>query len=435
MPDTDHTRSQRPHAGRHVWIVNHYAAGPNVPAGTRHYSLARQLQARGHQVTIFAAGFDHGSHRQRFSWGRSLARRQRVDGVQFVWLRTIPYQGNSARRVLNMLSFMVLFLMAQVGEARPDVVIGSTVHPFAAFGAWFAARTRGVPFVFEIRDLWPQTLVDLGALRIGSPLERGLRSLEVFLVRHATAVITLLPGIRDYLRGQGLPDDRVVYLPNGADLEHFAEGADRQELVPAAADVLAAVDRLRGEGRFIVGYVGALGRVNRAELLVEAATLAEERAPRRIGLVVVGGGPERPVVEATAQGQPGVAVLASIPKTNVPRILRSFDAAVVHTTWTPVYRYGVSFNKLFEYMAAERPVVFACECAYDPVEASAAGVTIRPDDPEALASAFLRLADTPPADLQRMGAAGLDYVRRGHDFDVLGETLTAVVEGRLPQAT
>ncbi len=426
-------RHRREPGRRRVWIVNHYAAGPNVPAGTRHYSLARQLQARGHSVTIFAAGFAHGGHHERVSWGRSLVRRQSVEGVPFVWLRTIPYQGNTGRRVLNMLSFTLLFVVAQWGEASPDMVIGSTVHPFAAFGAWLAARMRGVPFVFEIRDLWPQTLVDLGAMRVGSLPERGLRWLEAFLVCRATAVITLLPGISDYLRGQGLPDDRVVYLPNGADLEHFAPGGVRPELTPASADVLKAVDRLRGEGRFVIGYVGALGRVNRAELLLEAAGVAEERAPGRIGLVVVGDGPERPVVEAAAYGRPGVAILASISKAQVPRVLRSLDAAVVHTTWTPVYRYGVSFNKLFEYMAAERPVVFACECAYDPVEASGAGVTIAPDDPKALASAFLRLAEMPPADLERMGASGLDYVRRGHDFDRLGQTLAAVVEGRLPK--
>jgi glycosyltransferase involved in cell wall biosynthesis len=423
---------ERTTGGRHVWIVNHYAVGPDMPSGTRHYSLARQLVARGHRVTIFAASFDHASGRERFRWGRALARRQNVDGVQFVWLRTIPYQGNTIRRQFNMLSFLLMFLLAQVGEARPDVVIGSTVHPFAAFGGWLVARVRGVPFVFEIRDLWPQTLVDLGALRVGSPFERGLRLLEAFLVRRATAVITLLPGIRDYLQAQGLPDAHVVYLPNGADLGTFAPGAVLPDPAPAAADVLTTIDRLRGEGRFVLGYVGALGRVNRADLLVEAAAIAEEQAPGRIGMLVVGDGPERASVAAGAEGRAGVAVMAPIGKTQVPRVLRALDATVVHTTWTPVYRYGVSFNKLYEYMAAERPVVFACETAYDPVEASGAGVTIRPDDAAALAAAFLRLADLPSGTREAMGAAGRAYVAREHDYDRLGETLAAVVEGRLP---
>jgi glycosyltransferase involved in cell wall biosynthesis len=416
---------------RHVWIVNHYAVGPDMPSGTRHYNLARQLIARGHRVTIFAASFDHASGRDRLAWGRALARRERIDGVQFVWLRTVPYHGNTVWRQANMLSFLLLFLLAQVGEARPDVVIGSTVHPFAAFGGWLAARARGVPFVFEIRDLWPQTLVDLGALRVGSPLERGLRRLEAFLVRRAVAVIALLPGIGDYLRAQGLPADHVVYLPNGADLDVFAATSALPEPTAAAEDVLAAIDRLRAEGRFVFGYVGAFGRVNRTDLVVQAAALAEAADPGHIGLVLVGDGPERPDAEAAAAGQTGVAVLRPVPKSQVPRILRALDATVVHTTRTPVYRYGVSFNKLFEYMAAERPVVFACETAYDPVEASGAGVTIPPDDAGELAAAFARMAAMPPEVRSAMGAAAMDYVRREHDYDGLGDTLAAVVEGRL----
>lgn len=178
--------------GRNVWIVNHYAAAPDVPAGTRHYDLGRVLVARGHRVTIFAAGRSHLTGREIRVTGRRLTRREWLDGVQFVWLRTSPYHGNTWRRQLNMLSFVVVFLVVQTRSLRPDVVIGSTVHPFAAFAAWLAARLRGATFVFEIRDLWPQTLIDLGAMRPGSPGERLLRTLESFLVRRAAAVVTLL---------------------------------------------------------------------------------------------------------------------------------------------------------------------------------------------------------------------------------------------------
>jgi glycosyltransferase involved in cell wall biosynthesis len=118
----------------------------------------------------------------------------------------------------------------------------------------------------------------------------------------------------------------------------------------------------------------------------------------------------------------------------VPTILRALDAAVVHTTWTPVYRYGISFNKLFEYLAAGRPVVFACDSAYDPVQSTGAGVTIRPDDAELLAAAFLELAATTPAARAAMGEAGRAYVDREHNFEHLGETLDGVVRGRLPRS-
>ncbi len=403
---------------RHVWIVNHHAGHPGHAAGTRHFTLASHLVRRGHRVTIFAAGRGHHTGIDRTLRSRDLYRVEVVDGVRFVWLRTTPYHGNDWRRQVNMLSFLVVFLVVQVRERRPHVVIGSTVHPFAAFGGWLASRLRRARFVFEVRDLWPQTLVDLGALRVGSPGERVLRALEAFLVRRASTVITLLPGMRDYLDEQSLPTDHLVYIPNGADLATFTAAEEPGEVPEAVTACLDAVHRFRSEGRFVIGYLGAFGRVNRADLIAEAASIAETRLPGRVGVVLVGEGPERPAVERAAAGAPA-AVLMPIPRQAVPLVLRELDATVVHTTYTPVYRYGISFNKLFEYMAAARPVVFACDTAFDPVRAAGAGITVDPDDAGRMADAFMALAGTPTAELASMGAAGRAFVAREHDTRTL----------------
>ena len=421
-----------PGGGQRVWIVNHYASTPEDPSGTRHYALARQLVARGHAVTIFAANSGHNGGRERRLPSRSLYRVEWFDQVQFVWLKTIPYRGNTWRRQLNMLSFLAVFLVVQTRRRTPRTIVGSTVHPFAAFGGWLAAKHRGARFIFEIRDLWPQTLVDLGAMRVGSPGERLLRTLEAFLVRRASAVITLLPGIKDYLTERGLPAEHVVYIPNGADLPMFAECAPTGDEPGAVTGTLREIARLRADRRFVVGYLGAFGRVNRVDVIVQAAAVAERRDPGRVGVVLVGEGPERLGAEHLAAASPAVRFGPAVPKRFVPTILRALDATVVHTTRTSVYRYGISFNKLFEYMAAERPVVFACESAYDPVQATGAGLTVPPDDPERLADAFLELAGATPEARAAMGSAGRSYVAREHNFERLGETLNAVVEGRLP---
>ena len=354
--------------------------------------------------------------------------------MRFVWLRTTPYRGNDWRRQVNMLSFLAVFIVVQARERGPDFVIGSTVHPFAAFGGWLAAKLRGARFAFEVRDLWPQTLVDLGAMRMGSPGERLLRALEAFLVRRATVVITLLPGMRDYLAERGLPTQHVVYIPNGADLEAFAPTTPPGDLPAAVESGMREITRMQVEGRFVLGYLGAFGRVNRVDVIARAAALAEGREPGRIGVVLIGDGPERPEVERLAAGDSAVAFGPPVPRSTVPAVLRALDATVVHTTYTPVYRYGISFNKLFEYMAAARPVVFACDSAYDPVAATGAGITIRPDDPDLLADAFLVLARATPEARAAMGSAGRDYVTREHNLASLGETLHHVVEGRFPAA-
>jgi glycosyltransferase involved in cell wall biosynthesis len=408
---------------RRVWMVNHYADAPDRPNGTRHYDLARQLVERGHEVTIIAAGFSHVTGREeRLAKGR-LRKIESFDGVRFLWLRTLPYRGNTWRRQVNMLSFVATFLVASTREARPDVVIGSTVHPFAALGAWLVARARGARFLFEIRDLWPQTLVDLGAMRVGSPRERLLRTIEAWLVRRSDAVITLLPGMRDYLTERHLPAGHVRYLPNGVDLAAFDAPAPPGD----AAGILASIDAQRTAGRFVIGYVGSFGRVNRVDVILDAARIAEAREPGRIGLVVVGDGPERPELERQADPA-STEILPAVPKRAVATVLRALDATVVHATATPVYRYGISFNKLFEDLAAARPVLFACASAYDPVALVGAGTSVAPDDPAGLADAMLELASTSLEERERMGEAGRAFVERDHDVARLALDLAELVE-------
>ncbi len=411
-----------------LWIVNHYADAPDRANGTRHYDLARRLVERGTDVTILASGFSHVTGREERLGRRQLFRVQQFDGVRFVWLRTFPYRGNGWQRQVNMLSFLATLLVVQTRLGTPDTVIGSTVHPFAALGAWLVAKARGARFIFEVRDLWPQTLVDLGTMRVGSPRERLLRQIEAFLVRRAVVVITLLPGMRDYLVEQGLPTEHVRYIPNGVDLEVF-DRTRGGEPPGALGESLAAIDRMKSEGRLVFGYVGALGRVNRVGTIVQAAILAEAESPGGVGVVIVGDGPEREDLRRMCQGHADVIMCPPVPKQLVPRVLRAVDVGIVHATTNPVYRYGISFNKLFEYLAAARPVVFACESAYDPVAVSGAGISLPPDDPDEMADAFLRLADAGPLERAQMGTAGRDYVAREHEISRLADTLAESIGG------
>jgi glycosyltransferase involved in cell wall biosynthesis len=423
----------RPATQGRTWIVAHYASAPDRPTGSRHFDLARGLVRHGHATTVFAAGFGHATGREERLSGGRICRSEMFDGIEFAWLRTLPYHGNGLRRRLNMLSFLAVFVVVQTRFRRPSVIVGSTVHPFAALGAWVAAKLRGARFILEIGDLWPQTLVDLGAMRIGSPGERLLRSLEAFLVRRASAVITLLPGIRDYLDERGLPSGHVVYIPNGVDLAEFDAHVQAGTQAPETVRRdLGDIEALRADGRFVFGYVGSFGRVNRLDVVVEAASIAERQAPGKVGVVLVGDGPERPELERLAAATPAAVVGPGIPRLYVPAIITALDGTVVHTTATPVYRYGISFNKLFEYMAARRPIVFATESAYDPVAATGAGVTVAPDDPEGLARALLAIASATPAEREAMGAAGRAYVEREHNMAVLADVFEEVVEGRRP---
>ena len=415
-----------------VWILNHYAGPPDRPGGTRHYSLARALVARGAEVTIFAASFGHASGREHKIRGLGLVRSETLGGVRFVWLRTFPYRGNTWRRMVNMASYALVVTLAQFGRPAPDVVVGSTVHPFAALAGWLIARLRGARFHYEIRDLWPQTLIDLGALSPTSPGARGLWAIESFLVRRAETVIALLPGIATYLEGRGLPTSHVRYLPNGADLVAADAPAavwDPRRGPDPLAPVLADLADRRAAGEVVFAYAGAHGRVNRLDVVLHGLRLANQRSGTPLRLVLVGEGPEKPSLEALASRLelPNVDFLEPVPKDRLPALLAAIDVGVVHATATPVYRYGISFNKVFDYMAARKPILFACSTFQDPVEASGAGRSVAPDDPEVLAGAFVALAEESAEARRRMGDAGRAFVEREHDLARLGATFAEIV--------
>ena len=415
-----------------VWIVNHYASLPDRAAGTRHYTLGRQLIMRGADVTIFAAGFGHDTGREERIRGRALVRMQMTRGVRFVWLRTFPYRGNTWRRMVNMASFAILVILAQIGRPAPDVVVGSTVHPFAALAAWLIAKLRRARFIFEVRDLWPQTLIDLGALDPHSPGAGVLAAIEAFLVRHAETVITVLPGMSAYLEGRGLPTEHIRYLPNAADLA-AADAAVLSNGMPQGQDAVGSlvVDlaRRRAAGEIVFAYAGAHGRVNRLEVIIQALEIASRGSTRPISLLLVGDGPEKAGLKRLVADLHLVNIdfVDPVPKDRILALLAAVDVGVVHATATPVYRFGTSFNKVFDYMAVRKPIAFACSTYADPVAAAGAGHTVPPDDPQALADAFVSLAAASPEDRARMGEAGRSFVEREHNLSKIGALFAEIV--------
>ncbi len=412
-----------------VLILNHYADAPDRPTGTRHYTLARAVVRHGGEVTIFASAFDHGLGRDtRLDLGR-LTRSRKFEGVRFVWLRTIPYRGNTWRRMANMVSYAVMAVLADIGRPRPDVVVGSTVHPFAPLAAWVIAKRRGVPFMYEIRDLWPQTLIDIGAMRSGSVGSRLLYAIEGFLTRNADIVIALLPGIPEYLEERGLPSHHVRYLPNGADFSLTDAVIPQPDAADPVRRVLDDIAGYHASGDIVFAYVGSHGRVNRLDIVIRAAKEAVDLGSRPFRLLFVGDGPEKVDLERLAAelSLTNVHFVDPVPKARVPLLLAAIDVGVVHATYTPVYRYGISFNKVFDYMAARRPIAFACTAVNDPVKASGGGLSVPPDDPRALAEAFVKLAAMPASRRKKMGAAGRAFVEREHDMQQIGDRFVEII--------
>jgi len=391
-----------------VWIVNHYAIPPTEAGGTRHYGLAAELISRGHQVTIIASSFDHNTRRELRLNRSETGRLVDETGVPFLWLKTPAYKGNR-RRVWNMLVFAarVLFGRDIRNLGHPDVVFGSTLTLFAAFAALRLARRLRVPFVLEVRDVWPQTLIDFGVSRF-HPIVLLFGVIERYLYRNSVAVISLLPGAVKHIRTNGAVDQRIEWLPNGLDFSLIPE--------PTFPKI---------DDSFCITYAGSLCRANSLKTVIDAATLLQKRNREDVRFRLVGTGPlkARLVQIARDRGLRNIQFAGPVTKHEVYAELSGAHALVLALQNVPLYRFGTSLNKLYDYMAVARPILFAGNSYNNAVAHSCCGLVVPPEDPEAMANAVEQLAAMTTEQRWQMGLRGRKYVEQNHDFARLAERL------------
>lgn len=395
---------------RNVWILNHYAQEPGGAGGTRHYHLAKNLSSYGWNASIVAASVEHQSGRQRLSVGEK-SRLDHYNDIPFLWLKTSEYQGNGTARMRNMLEYTLGVLKpgALSALAKPDVIIGSSVHPFAAAAGAILGWRYKVPFIFEVRDLWPQTLIDMGRLRDKSLTARALRLLEKWLYKKARRIVVLLPKASEYIAPMGIDTKKVVWIPNGVDLEDFPTPPEK----PASQ-------------AFTVMYFGAHGPANGLDNVLRAQQLLEADAvTAHVRLRIIGSGPCKSDLIALAQqlGLQHVTFEDPVPKRQIPVLAADADAFVFNLIDAPVFKFGISSNKLYDFMAGSRPILFCCEAGNNPVRDAGAGITVRPGDPQALAAATREVMAMSREERLVMGEAGRRYVETQHGFDKLAGTL------------
>jgi glycosyltransferase involved in cell wall biosynthesis len=386
-------------------------------------ALAREWARTGHETLIVAGAPSH--VRAHDPVLRSKITLERVDGTDFEWYRLPAYDGNGARRAANIVAFATLLRArsaALAREFRPDVVVASSTHPLDIYGARSIAKRSGARLVFEVHDLWPLTPIELGGVSPRNPFIVAMDRAERYACRHADLVVSILPSADEYLVTRGLDRERYVHIPNGISLGEL-EG-EAEPLPAAHAELVAS---LRAAGTFIVGYAGGIGMANALDDLVSALALA---APERIAALVWGDGPDRAALQEriVREGIANVHLLGRIPKPAVGSALAACDAAFLGWKRLGIYRYGVSPNKLWDYMAAGRPIVHATSAPGDPVAACGCGVSVPAEDPRALANALAELASRPAEELAAMGRRGRASVEQNNDYAVLAARFLTAVE-------
>lgn len=334
-----------------IWIFNHYAVGPNSIGITRHYDLAKELTLLGHNVTIFASSFNHQKREEEQDYNKNeYCIKRNYNGVDFYWIKTPKYQKNDQKRILNM--FLYTYRANRIAmnvKEVPDIVIGSLMHPLAAILGYKIAKKKKAKFYFEERDLWPQSLIDLGKVSKNSLLVKALAKLELFLYKKADKIIVLFDKAPQYVKQRGITGEKIIYLPNGVDLNRYKA---MDELPNPHFEVLEGL-----KSKFLIVYTGAHSLANYLEAMIDIAVEVNKHS-KVIHFLLVGDGPEKDSIikETEKRNLKNVTFLPPIQKEYIPTILNYADAGIITMRNAEVYKWGISLNKMFDYMAASLPI-------------------------------------------------------------------------------
>ena len=399
-----------------LWIVNQYAGSKHHGKHYRSYYIAKELTRRGYDVTIIA-----GSHSHHFSTFPEVDRDytvEMIDGIRYMWVRMPHYRSSkSIARAWHMLLFAWKLLWMPVNMLpKPDIIVVSSPSPFPILNAAIWSRKFSAVKVFEVRDLWPLSVMHLGDLSSKNPFVWLLQKVENFAYRESAAVISLLPHAKANMVEHGLPPQRFHYIPNGIDPEELPTevSADREiaSMIP--------------KGAFVVGYLGALGIANNLTHLIDAARLLQSE--EKIHFLLVGEGSEEQSLRAYATGLRNVTFAGAVPKSRVPSVLKLFDLCFISLKKEALFQYGVSPNKMFDYMAAAKPVLYAVESGNNMVEEAECGVQVDPQNIGEIAEAIQKMSRFDPKVLRQWGGNGYNFLLRHHSFPVLAQNYCDVLQ-------
>ncbi|MDR7334690.1 glycosyltransferase family 4 protein [Roseateles asaccharophilus] len=397
-----------------ILLVNHYAGSPRHGMEFRPYYLAREWVRAGHEVTIVAASHSHVRAVQPEVPGQAVE--ELIDGIRYRWLPVPAYQGNGVGRLRNILSFLRQLradAWRLTREFRPDAVIASSTYPMDVWVAKKLAKLAKARLVYEVHDLWPLSLIELSGMSPRHPFVMLCGKAEADAYRDADRVVSMLPCVQEHMASRGLDCAKLHIVPNG-----FAPEEWQGEAAPLGDTLRAHLDAERAAGRVIVGYAGSMGLPNALDVLLDAAAKLKDQP---LSFVLVGSGHEatRLAESAAAEGLANVRFFAPIPKAQIPTLLGHFDIAYIGWQRTPIYRFGIAPNKLIDYLMAGCAVLHSVEAGNDPVAEAGAGLTVAPEDPQAVADGLLKLAALPIAERAAMGQRGRAFAMAHHAYPVL----------------
>ena len=410
-----------------IWYINHYAKPSPFGTSGRSFYLAKALKQLGYDVLVVSASHHH--TRVRPAPPEDINMIRHYDNIQYLQLAARPYKGNGIGRVLNMFDFArgirsMAFRVISGNLPTPDILIASSPHIFTYLPAETLAKKFGAKIIFEVRDIWPLSLIELAGLPYWHPLVLLMSHIEKQAYKRADAVVSLMPNALPHMEPRGLNPERFHYIPNGVDASEWDETG-----APLPEEHQKVFDWCRQAGKLIVVYSGAHGVPNALEQILDINKVVNGmNLPYHFILIGSGAEKDRLIYRAKTEEITFVSFLPRIPKTNILSAIKQADVGFISLKDSPIFRFGISPNKLGDYLIAGIPVLYAIKAGNNPVKDSGAGIEVKPENPSELHEALMKFCEMKKEERKKMGSLGREYALKNLEWSMLGKSFTELCE-------
>lgn len=393
-----------------IWIINQFANSPDMPGGTRHFEIAKYLSDLNWDINVFSSDFNLSKRKYMRLGKMEFFKHENIDGINWYWLNTFSYKKNNWKRYLNLCGFCINLMIFQVLKIfkgilfrnLPDLIIASSPQLLVSFCSLIIAKIIRRPFVFEVRDLWPQVLIDLGGHREKSLFIQCLRWIESFLYINSDCIIILSKGSYNYIKKRGAK--KIFWLPNGPDLKEFT---------PTPYPEVSK--KFSFDNPFLLIYAGAHGIANDLDNVLEAAKLIQDHP---VKILLIGDGPTKKELIIKGRKLSNVKFKNPISKDLIPKVISSANAILISLKDIKLFQYGISPNKLYDGYALARPIISTAKGSVnDEINQFGTGLTANPGDPVGLAEAIKKMYKLPLKRRKKMGIKGRQLAEKTYSRD------------------
>lgn len=410
-----------------LWIVNHYSVPPSYGGGmVRHYYFAKYLEKKGHTVKIITAGRFHNMDVNMIDDSK-LYEEKAVDGIKYVFVKSSGYNGNGIKRILNLAGFPFAVkrtLKALLKQEKPDIIYASSPDIFVPFFAMKFGKKYNIPVIFEVRDLWPESIVVYNHMSKHNPIIVTLYAMEKWLYKNATKIIFTMPGGLDYVRDRcwekTIDFSKIYNVNNGVDVEVYVYNKDNYHLKDPF---------LLDEEAFNIVYTGSIRKANGLEYLIDVACYLKKAGCDDIKFILYGTGNDKDRLEEYCKNNDinNVYFRGKVDNKFIPYILSKSKVNYMHGITTPLMKYGCSPNKLFDYIASGRPILSDLDTPYDIVERNQLGRTVRSPKTQSIAEAIIEMKDNYKT-FEENAKANYKKVLKQYDYQFLTEQIERILD-------